>query len=171
KIKNGAVDGAKVKDGSLTGADINLGTLGTVPSATNAAKAAKTEQIANVFFAGNPGPAKKTVLNLGGLTITAECDGEVQLEATTSVAHSFIAFYTPQDQDTDVNLDFSPGESFDADDGHDEGGDLDLYTLRYSRPDGVNVIVELQDVDSGEIVFPGTPQAAECYLGGIAFTS
>jgi hypothetical protein len=39
KIANNAVNGAKVANGSLTGSDINLGALGTVPSATDAANA------------------------------------------------------------------------------------------------------------------------------------
>lgn len=39
KLKNKAVTGAKVKDGSLSGGDINVSTLGTVPSATNATNA------------------------------------------------------------------------------------------------------------------------------------
>lgn len=39
KIADGAVTGAKVLDGSLTGPDINLSTLGTVPSATKATTA------------------------------------------------------------------------------------------------------------------------------------
>ena len=103
KIKNGAVDGSKVKDGSLTGSDINLGSLGTVPSANsansaNSAKsassakeadsAAKTDQIAKIFFATDEGGAKQTILNFNGLTLTAECVGEFEVEATTSVAHS-----------------------------------------------------------------------------------
>jgi hypothetical protein len=36
KIKRNAVTAAKVKDGSLTGSDINMSTLGTVPSAASA---------------------------------------------------------------------------------------------------------------------------------------
>lgn len=40
KIANNAVNGAKVAPGSLSGEDINLAALGTVPSATNAAQAA-----------------------------------------------------------------------------------------------------------------------------------
>jgi hypothetical protein len=36
KIHKDAVTGAKVKDGSLTGSDINVSTLGTVPSAASA---------------------------------------------------------------------------------------------------------------------------------------
>src|SRR5260221_13848536 len=35
KIAKNAVTGEKVKDGSLSASDINLGTLGTVPTATN----------------------------------------------------------------------------------------------------------------------------------------
>src|SRR5271166_1998692 len=40
KLASHAVTGSKVAKGSLTGADINASTLGTVPSATNAANAA-----------------------------------------------------------------------------------------------------------------------------------
>jgi len=39
KIQSNAVRGAKVKNGSLSGSDLNLATLGTVPSATNATNA------------------------------------------------------------------------------------------------------------------------------------
>jgi hypothetical protein len=39
KLANGAVTSRKVADGSLTGADINLNALGTVPEAAHAAKA------------------------------------------------------------------------------------------------------------------------------------
>jgi hypothetical protein len=40
KIANNAVNGAKVANGSLTGSDINVGALGTVPTATSATSAA-----------------------------------------------------------------------------------------------------------------------------------
>jgi hypothetical protein len=39
KVKNEAITGAKVKKGTLTGTQINLSTLGTVPTATNASSA------------------------------------------------------------------------------------------------------------------------------------
>lgn len=45
KIANNAVNGAKVASGSLTGSDINLDALGTVPSATNAASAANANTV------------------------------------------------------------------------------------------------------------------------------
>jgi hypothetical protein len=172
KIKNNAVTGAKVKDGSLTGSDINLGTLGTVPSASNANKAAsatKTDQIAKIFFATQEGGPKQTILDFNGLTFTARCEGEFEVEATTSVAHSYIDFYTPQDQDTATDTDFNPGETFDADDNHGSGTAIDVYSLNYSRPDGVNVMVELREIPgfTGP-VFPGTPQESKCLLSGYA---
>lgn len=178
KIKKGSVDGSKVKDGSLTGSDINLGSLGTVPSAASANSAdsakkadnaAKTDQIAKIFFATDEGDAKQTILNFNGLTLTAECSSEFEVDATTSVAHSYIDFYTPQDQDTDVNTDFNPGEVFDADDGHGSGTEIDVYSLSYSRPDGVTVYVELREIPGGTgPLFPGTAQEADCLLSGFA---
>lgn len=47
QIKKNAVIGSKVKDGSLTGADINASTLGTVPSATNAGHASSADTATN----------------------------------------------------------------------------------------------------------------------------
>jgi hypothetical protein len=46
KIANNAVNGAKVAKGSLTGEDINLAALGTVPSATNATNASNANTVA-----------------------------------------------------------------------------------------------------------------------------
>lgn len=46
KIANNAVNAAKVADGSLSGQDINLAALGTVPSATSAANAANADTLA-----------------------------------------------------------------------------------------------------------------------------
>jgi hypothetical protein len=45
KIANNAVNAAKVADGSLTGKDINIAALGTVPSATNAAHASNADTV------------------------------------------------------------------------------------------------------------------------------
>jgi hypothetical protein len=43
KLKNGSVTGSKLKSGTVTGSDINLSTLGTVPSATNATHASTAD--------------------------------------------------------------------------------------------------------------------------------
>jgi hypothetical protein len=52
KIKKNAVTGAKVKDQSLTGKDIDLGRLGTVPSAQQANSLSPMEA---THFVGRPG--------------------------------------------------------------------------------------------------------------------
>jgi hypothetical protein len=170
KIKNGAVDGAKVKDGSLTGTEINASTLGTVPLAS---KSGKTEQIANIFFTANEGDPKQTILNLSGLTVQATCPGggEVELEATTAVSHSVIDVVTAQDNDYSDNIDFNVGEVFDLDEGH-SFGDTEMYTSQYTRPDGVNVVIVIHDIDGFDgPAFPGTPQQRDCMVGGLAYTS
>jgi hypothetical protein len=45
KIANNAINAAKVAQGSLTGADINVSALGTVPSATSAASAGNSNTV------------------------------------------------------------------------------------------------------------------------------
>jgi len=45
KIANNAVNGAKVAKGSLTGEDINISALGTVPAATTASSAANANTV------------------------------------------------------------------------------------------------------------------------------
>lgn len=172
KIKNGVVNGAKVKDGSLTGADINLGTLGTVPSATNANTAAKTNQVVNIFYRGNEGGPKETILNVGGLALTATCDsGENEIEATTSVAHSVIDAVTAQDNDYESNIDFNPGEIFDIDLNHSQG-DTEMYTAQFTTPSGGNIVIVFHDIDGGDgPAFPGTSQQSDCLVAGLAFVS
>lgn len=51
-IKNGAVNGAKVANGSLTGADMQLSTFGKVPSAVAADSAANATNATNAVHAG-----------------------------------------------------------------------------------------------------------------------
>jgi hypothetical protein len=175
KIKNGVVTGAKVKDGSLTGSDINLGTLGTVPSANTANtanKATKTDQIVNIFFRGGNGGAPQTILSVGGLNVTATCDGgENELEATTSVSHSVIGVVTAQDNDYEANIDFNVGETFDLDEGHIEGP-TEMYTAQYTTPGGTNVVIILHEVDSNNgPVFPGTSAQTDCLVAGLAYVS
>ncbi|HEX7059285.1 MAG TPA: hypothetical protein VF176_05480, partial [Solirubrobacterales bacterium] len=59
KLANNAVNAKKVADGSLTGKDINLGALGTVPSATDATNATNA---ANVGGHSASCPANTTLL-------------------------------------------------------------------------------------------------------------
>jgi hypothetical protein len=71
KLKKDAVTGAKVKDGSLVGSDINLASLGTVPSAASAGSAATLSgRMPFTFFM----PAGlKDVVTIGPFTIKASC--------------------------------------------------------------------------------------------------
>lgn len=54
KLANNAVNSAKVAKGSLTGEDINVGALGTVPNATSAASAGNSNTV-NGHAASCPG--------------------------------------------------------------------------------------------------------------------
>jgi hypothetical protein len=51
KLAANSVDGSNVVDGSLTGADVNAGTLGTVPSATSAAHATTASEATSASHA------------------------------------------------------------------------------------------------------------------------
>lgn len=173
KIKNGAVDGAKVKDGSLTGSDINLATLGTVPSANTANTAntaKKTDQVINIFFRGHEGSGPQTILNVAGLTVTETCESSNEIEARTSVAHSVIGVVTAQDNDYEANIDFNPGETFDLDEGHDEGP-TEMYTAQYTTPAGANVVIIWHDIDAEEGPIFGGSTPDECLVAGLAYVS
>jgi hypothetical protein len=78
KIKNNAITGVKVKDGSLTGSDINLGALGTVPSA-NSANSANTANSLNgqTSFAIRLGFGQsQTIASHGAVSLVANCKQE-----------------------------------------------------------------------------------------------
>jgi hypothetical protein len=55
QLKNKAVTGAKVKDGSLTGTDVNASTLGTVPKATSATSAGSASKADDADKLGGAG--------------------------------------------------------------------------------------------------------------------
>ncbi len=94
KIKNNAITTSKIADKAVTGAKIDVGSLGTVPNATNAQNANNANNantvggltIKKFFYASNETTAKTTLVSLGGLTLTASCEGGTpQGIATTSV--------------------------------------------------------------------------------------
>jgi hypothetical protein len=57
QLKKNAVTGAKVKDGSLTGTDLNLSTLGTVPSASSSNRADSAQTAERAGTAASAGTA------------------------------------------------------------------------------------------------------------------
>jgi hypothetical protein len=74
KLGSNAIDASKVRDGSLTGGDINLATLGKVPSAATAdtAGSAAIARVKQVSAGGNSRP--DTDANAPIDTVTASCD-------------------------------------------------------------------------------------------------
>jgi hypothetical protein len=124
-IKNGAVTGKKikkktitatnVKPNTLTGSQINEDSLATVPSAANAANAAKVAGIDGSTLvtkshlvqwnvAMNRGDAAKTLATFGPWTITGRCEvSGADSSAYVDVTSSKDDTYTPADSDLDAN--------------------------------------------------------------------
>jgi hypothetical protein len=80
KIAANAVTGAKVKDDSLTGSDVNESTLGTVPSATNAANATNATTVGglhatDISRGGTSGSDSSTVIS--GTSVTSLATAQV----------------------------------------------------------------------------------------------
>ena len=103
KIQANAVDSSKVKDGSLTGTDINLASLGKVPSAATAdtagsAPIARVKQVtatANTTGGADPATAIATcdpglVAVGGGASIADQANGYIN-DVYPSGASAFIA--------------------------------------------------------------------------------
>jgi hypothetical protein len=126
KIANGAVDGSKVKDGSLTGSDINVSTLGTVPSATTASNV-NGISITKFGERSAGGTAEKDVFNNGHLRITFTCDagGAITVNAYTASDHASIQSYGTS-SDTN-NSDFNIADNPETISASDEQRDI-VYT-------------------------------------------
>jgi hypothetical protein len=79
-IKKNAVNGSKVANGSLTGADLKLSTLGKVPSAaaadsaTNAVHAGAAAALDRVVYKTAAGSAPPSTTTTFGGSATAACD-------------------------------------------------------------------------------------------------
>jgi len=114
KLKANSVTGAKVKDGSLSGTDINVSTLGTVPSATKATSATSATSATTAGSLAGQTPFFVR-LGFGGSQVLA-AHGSVAFVATCSqeggddVARIF--FQTSQNGAVT-----SGGDSFDGTDG------------------------------------------------------
>jgi hypothetical protein len=74
KLARDAIDGSKVKNGSLLGADINLTTLGKVPSAASADTAAAAP-IARVKTVSGSGTSQPAIGSPPVDVASATCDG------------------------------------------------------------------------------------------------
>lgn len=75
-IKKNAITGKAVKNDSLTGSDVNESTLGQVPSAATSDSATTSDETARLLHWSTgefPEGTDKTLLTIGGLTLTASC--------------------------------------------------------------------------------------------------
>ena len=164
KINDTAVNSAKVADNSLTGTDINEGSL-VIPPSTGALK--------RIDFRSNAAATPATILNLGGLTITAKCGEDdpsffpFEVNATTAVDNANINLIlfpvgSPPEQTNDK--DFNTLESFPI--VHIASGPT-VGVLVYSRPDGKHVTANFQmertDGDDGPL-----GNTKKCLIGGTA---
>jgi len=127
KIKDNAVTGLEVKDASLTGGDINLSTLGTVPSAATAASL--TGQ--TPFFVRLGFGSSRVLATHGSVSLVADClkrgtgdvarilmqtsqngavgDGETELEGREPA--DFLNVDTPANGRQFVEIEGSAGET------------------------------------------------------------
>jgi hypothetical protein len=120
-IRNSTVQGRDIGLNTVTGLHVNEGTLAKVPSAT-AADTATTATSADsvggvstqrIAYSAGAGSAKVTILETGGLTLTAECKTGPQLSLVANPAadqpNSHIAWGDWSNGTAD-DIDFDPGD-------------------------------------------------------------
>jgi hypothetical protein len=90
KIANNAVNGRKVANGSLTGADIDLAQLGTVPSATDAAHAGNADTVS-----GHPATCPSGTTLIRGICFDSAPNGPVTGFSTASESCAGKGGYLP----------------------------------------------------------------------------
>lgn len=139
-IKAGAVNSAKVKDDSLTGADINESALGTVP---NASKVNGVRVLSVKHRSGDV--ADVSFFNPGGLQLRVSCTaGDEEVRARTTIAGGEISVVS---DDADVADGSAAGISHQSDNDFGPGDEIDIteaipavdsrvYQLHYSGGDG-----------------------------------
>jgi hypothetical protein len=160
KIKKNAVTTAKIANGAVTGAKLNLGTVGTVPNAAHAINADNANNANTVggntvrrfsYITDNEGNSPQNVLSLGGITLTANCEGGLLTAfATTSVANSMVhsggtnlgnePFYNEFDS-------WDPGEKFEF--LSENENDSNQGTLTYANTSGGVVTVTFASEEGG----------------------
>lgn len=156
QLKDNAVTSVKVRNGAITGADVAEGSLGTVPRATRATRADSVggNAITKISFRATANTAPTVVLDARGLVITAMCTiSELTLVATTTKEDSYISATVVRDSNPGDPLqldlegsDFDVADSFDLLVGDD--GDTDHVDFAYSAPDG-SVATGSIDTDEG----------------------
>jgi hypothetical protein len=177
-IKKHSVTGDKLKDNTVTGKQVKESSLGTVSHAANAETVGGTT-VRQVFYAPtHNSETPKTILELGGLVLTATCgNGDLDVRMTSTVDHAHLAseMYNSAGADGLHHSDFGPNEQI-----HVESlGDGNAYgetSFSYTRPNGTIVNGQLS-FDSSDINpdHPGDgdifDHAAKCLVSGFAMSN
>jgi hypothetical protein len=180
KIKANAVTGAKVKDGSLSGVDINLSSLGTVPSADHANNADNASNVATVkpFSAGANEGSMVSLVKTANFELMGICDTAgtfdppgVQFEDTGTAYviynRSSVPAYAESEDDDDYNLGLNQGVVFNYDDNVDGGEAMSTDGHFLSAASWANMQADVDDVNEPEAgddyPFPST-----CHFAGAA---
>ena len=153
-VTGGGLAGQDIAANALGGSDIDEGTLENVDAGTVGGL-----QIRKINFQVSTGTGPTTVLDLGGLQITAECQnfGDfLDVKAFTSKNNAIALYFGGNAHlanDTDgvqdigseeaANRDFDVGAQLQIDNASPPLGDEAIGTLTYSAPDGSVVVAQL----------------------------
>ncbi len=190
QLRKNAVTGAKVKDKSLTGNDINTSTLGTVPTAAQATNAAALAGLGPAAFErsghlvqisarmANTDP-DRTILQAGPFTVTAHCAAAnsqqnfIRALLTTSendsAVHGVNTFGVEDgNADLDVGVQETIGQYQEGGTPPNPAGPFEA-TMNMFSPSGTNVFVSLA---LGTRLFSdNASQRTACVFAGYAVVS
>jgi hypothetical protein len=177
KIKKNAVDGSKVKDGSLTGVDINLSSLGTVPSAANATNADNVSTV-KTFSAGANDNQLVSLAKTANFELMGICDPNgdfdppgVQFENTGTAYviynRSTVPAFADSEDDEDANLSVNQGVVFNYDDNGDGGEAMATDGHFLAAPSWANLQADINDINNPNAE-DDYPFPTECHFAGSA---
>lgn len=180
KIKADAVDGGKVKDGSLTGSDIDLSTLGTVPSASSASSASSVATV-KPFSAGADDNQMVSLVKTANFELMGICDPNSDFDPPgvqyEDVGTSFVIYnrsnvpaYADSEDDEDDNLSLDQGVVFNYDDNGDGGEAMSTDGHFLSAASWANLQADVNDVEEPEIE-DEYPFSTECHFAGAALVN
>jgi len=142
-IRNSTVRGRDIALNTVTGEDVNEATLQKVPSALLADSATSSGSVAGVTlrriaYSADEGSAKRTILEMGGLTLTAECKTGPQMELVANPAANQPNSHIATTGWTFEDVDFDPGDDVTA---TFAGEAIRAGTIAFAGSGGSNVTV------------------------------
>jgi hypothetical protein len=174
KLKKNAVNGSKVKDGSLTGTDINLSTLGTVPSATNA----NNVDTVKTFSAGAEDNQLVSLVKTANFELMGICDPNSDFDPpgvqTEDIGTAYVIYnrstvpaYADSEDDEDDNLSLNQGVVFNYDDNGDGGEAMAVDGHFLAAASWANEQADINDVNS-PTTEDAYPFSTACHFAGSA---